>query len=67
MKKPTETQKRKLQAVSCWFIKQCEDTNAKEMTVKQKGVTRFGKPLGVWEIKVKSLVPPIEEEKKRYE
>lgn len=43
----------KLNGVCYLLINQCIETNAETLTITQKGVTRFGKKLGDWEIIVR--------------
>ena len=45
----------KLQTVCYWLIRQCMETNADEMVVHQKGVTKFKENIGDWEITVKKV------------
>ena len=46
-----------LNGICFWLIKQCRDTNAEKMTIKQDNVTEKGVNIGSWEIKVKKLAP----------
>ena len=45
----------KLNAICFILIGKCIDTNADEMNIEQKNVTRLGKILGDWKISVKKL------------
>ena len=47
----------KQQAICLLLIDQCRKTNAEEMRVEQKGVTKEGEAIGDWEIIVRKITP----------
>ena len=51
----TQSEVKKLNAVSFWLIKQCVETNSEKMAIYQDKVTVLEKPVGKWKITVEKV------------